>query len=96
MKIKLSPQIREDELSVIVSNDIIVLNGEILDFTQLPEGGTLPRGSVDNQWIVGDVTRKDGQIELTVILPHGFDASEAARFPEPIIVTTNGLVELPV
>lgn len=96
MKIKLSPQIREDELSVIVSNDIIVLNGEILDFTPLPEGGTLPRGSVDNQWIVGDVTRKDGQIELTVILPHGFDASEAARFPEPIIVTTNGLVELPV
>lgn len=96
MKINLSPQVGREALSVIVSNDIIVLNGVVFDFTPLPEGGTLPRGSVESEWFVGDVTRKDGQIELTIILPHGFEASEAARFPEPLIVTTNGLVELPV
>jgi hypothetical protein len=95
MKINLSPQCRDDELSVIVSGDILVLNGEVLDLTPLPEGGTLPRNAVENPWLIGDVIRKDGQIELTLLFPHGFDASEAARFPEPLIVTTNGKVELP-
>jgi len=96
MKIKLSPQRRDDTLSVVVSGDVIVLNNEVFDFNQLPEGGTLPWGSIDNQWFVGDVTRKDGDIELTILLPHAQNASYAARFPAPLTVTQNGPVELPV
>lgn len=96
MKIKLTPQRRDDTLSVIVSGDILVLNGEVLDFGPLPEGGTLPSDAVGCEWLLGDVHRTDGQIELTMILPHAADASEAARFPEPLNITENGPVELPV
>jgi len=95
MKINLSPTRCDEQLTVIVSADILVLNGEVYDFTPLPEGGTLPHDAIDCRWIVGGVTRIDGQIELTLFLPCGPDASEAAEFPQPIIVNTNGLVELP-
>lgn len=96
MKINLSPQRRDDTLVVTKVGDALLLNGEVLDFSPLPEGATLPSSAIDNQWVIGDVTRKDGQIELTLLLPHGPDASEAARFPEPLIVTADGVVELPV
>lgn len=96
MKINLNPQFRDDTVSVVVSADIIVINGEVFDFSPLPEGATLPRDAITSEWLTGDITRKDGQIELTLLLPHKHDASEAARFPEPLIVTTNGPVELPV
>lgn len=96
MKINLSPQRRDDTLVVTKIGDAVVLNGEVLDFAPLPEGATLPSDAIDNPWIIGDVTRKDGQLELTLLFPHGAEASEAARFPEPLIVTENGNVELPV
>ncbi|MNC46029.1 hypothetical protein D3C75_950240 [compost metagenome] len=97
MKINLNPQFRDEAntLSVAVSADIIVINGEIFDFSPLTEGSTLPRAAITSEWITGDITRKDGQIELTLLLPLTLDASPAACFPEPIIVTTNGPVELP-
>lgn len=95
MRIFLSPQRRDDTLTVIVSGDVLMLNGEVLDFSQLPDGATLPRGSVSNEWLFGDVHRVDGVIELTLILPIAADASEAACFPEPLNVLVDGLVELP-
>lgn len=96
MKINLSPQCRDDTLSVVVSGDVLILNGEAFDFTPLPEGATLPKEAVTSQWIISEITRKYGQIELTLLLPHVHGASEAARFPMPLIVTNDGLVELPV
>jgi hypothetical protein len=96
MKLTFSPQRRDDTLALIKANDTLIINGEVLDFSPLPEGATLPSSAVGNDWIIGDITRKDGQIELTLILPHGPDASEAARFPVPLILTENGAVELPV
>ncbi|MNC14187.1 hypothetical protein D3C75_619530 [compost metagenome] len=96
MKLILSPQRRDDTLSVIVSGDILILNGEVLNFGPLPEGGTLPSSATGSPWLLDDVHRINGQIELTLIMPHGANASEAARFPEPLIVSEDGPVELPV
>lgn len=96
MKLNLSPQRRDDMLVVEKNGDSLILNGDVLDFAPLPEGATLPSDAIDNPWIIGDVTRKDGQLELTLLFPHGAEASEAARFPEPLVVTENGNVELPV
>ena len=42
------------------------------------------------------MTRVDGRITLTLVLPHGSDAPEAARFPQPIIVTQAGPIPLPL
>lgn len=96
MKLNLSPQRRDDTLVVTKVGDSLVINGEVFDFAPLPEGATLPSEAINNQWIIGDVTRQNGQLELTLLFPHGADASEAARFPEPLIVTADGVVELPV
>ena len=94
MKITLHPQRRDDTLVASVSGDTITLNSQTLDFTPLPDGATLPRSAIDCEWIAGDVQRIDGVLHIPLILPHGPEASEAARFPQPITVTS-GDVEFP-
>ena len=95
MKINLSPQRRDDTLIVIKLGDKLTINGTEYDFTQLPDGGTLPKDAIDCEWIISDVNRVDGELELALLLPHSADATEAARFPEPVIDPADGEVELP-
>ena len=95
MKIYLSPQRRDDTLTVTKQGDTLTINGTEYDFTDLPDGGTLPADAVDSEYVIGSVDRVDGEIELTLLFPHGPNASEAARFPEPIIDPSDGEVELP-
>ena len=95
MKITLSPQRRDDALTVIKQGDTLTINGTAYGFSQLPDGGTLPAEAVDCEYIVDSVNRVDGELELTLLLPHGANASEAARFPEPIINPADGELELP-
>ena len=95
MKINLSPQRRDDTLTVTKQGDALTINGTAYDFSQLPDGGTLPADAVDSEFVIGFVDRVGGELELTLLLPHGADASEAARFPEPIIDPADGEVELP-
>ena len=95
MKINLSPQRRDDTLTITKQGDVLTINGTAYDFTDLPDGGTLPADAVDCEYVFGSVDRVDGEIELTLLLPHGPNATEAARFPEPIIDPADGEVELP-
>ena len=95
MTINLSPQRRDDTLSVSKSGDVLTINGTAYDFTQVPDGGLLPRDAVDCQWLVSDVERIDGELVLTLLLPHGANASEARRFPEPLTNVPDGEVEFP-
>ena len=95
MKINLSPQRRDDTLTVIKQGDTLTINGTDYDFTDLPDGGTLPADAVDCEFVIGSVDRVNGELELTLLLPHGPNATEAARFPEPIIDPADGEVELP-
>jgi hypothetical protein len=50
---------------------------------------------VPSEWIVGPVERIEGEIHLTLILPHGPNPSAAVAFPEPIINPADGVVALP-
>ena len=95
MIIQLSPQRRDDTLAVTKQGDVLTINGTAYDFSQLPDGGTLPADAVDSEYVIGSVNRVKGELELTLLLPHGADASEAARFPQPIIDPADGKVELP-
>ena len=95
MKINLCPQVRTDTIVVSKSGDALTINGVTYDFTPLTEGSTLPAAAVDCEYIVGEVKREDGEIELTLLLPITRDASEAAKYPEPITMTTDGEVVLP-
>lgn len=94
MFIKLSPQRRDDTLSVTRTGDVLNINGINYDFTQLPEGATLPSDAVDCEYIVGDITRINGELELTLLLPIGPNAPKEQAFPEPIIVNGDGVIQL--
>ena len=95
MKLIFSPQRRDDILTLSKSGDALTVNGTVYDFSPLADGATLPREAIDCEWICGDVSRINGELEIPILLPHGPDASEAARFPEPLTVTIDGEVVLP-
>ena len=95
MKINLSPQVRTDALVVSKSGDALTINDVTYDFTPLTEGSTLPAEAIECEYIVGEVKRVDNEIELTLLLPIKADASESAKYPEPITMTTDGEVALP-
>jgi len=95
MRINLTPQRRDDTLTVTKSGDVLTINSTEFDFSQVPDGGMLPRDAVDCAWLASDVTREDGELTLNLLLPHGANASEARRFPEPLTNVPDGEVEFP-
>ena len=96
MKINLSPIRSDRALEISKTGETLTINGIPYDFSQLPDGATLPREAIDCEWIVSDVNRINGEIELTILLPHGANASHEARFPEPIVMYNDGQVVLPI
>ena len=95
MKINLSPTRSDRALGITKTGETLTINGVPYDFSQLPEGATLPREAINCQWVCGDVERINGELVIPILLPHGPNASEAARFPEPITVTEDGPIVLP-
>ncbi|MGH1413636.1 MAG: hypothetical protein ACRBB0_09080 [Pelagimonas sp.] len=95
MKLHFSPMRRDDPLVLERQGDIVIINGEPFDFTDLPEGQTLPAQAVASDWITGPISRQDGVLELSIGLPHGPNASAEQRAAQSIEVTQDGLVALP-
>ena len=96
MRIALSPQLREEAMpTVFKQGDKLTIDGVEYDFSPLGEGAVLPMGAVDCEWVTGSVTRAEGEIELTLILPHGVDASEAVRFPASLVDPPDGAIVFP-
>lgn len=95
MLINLSPIRSDNSLEIIRTGDALTINGVPYDFSQLPEGATLPREAINCEWVCGDVERTNGELIIPILLPHGPNASEAARFPVPITVTKDGPIALP-
>lgn len=95
MKINLSPQYRDATLALSKAGDVLTINGETIDFAGLPDGATVPNGAVLSDWIVGEISRVAGELELTLILPHGPAPSYAVAFPAPILNPADGVIVLP-
>ena len=94
MRISFSPQRRDDALTLEhTAPDRLRINGELFNFDPLPDGATIPE--VPCERIVGPVESVNGEIHLTLILPHGPNPSEAVAFPEPIHVTQDGPIAIP-
>lgn len=84
MQITFSPQLRHDALTLSVSGSVLTVNDTPFDLSVYdPEANPC-------DWIVGEASAE----AVTIILPIGPDATEAARFPEPVTVT-DGAVTLP-
>lgn len=95
MHIKLSPQRRDDQITVIKSGDTLSVNGEVFDFSAIPEGATLPADAISSEFFSGPVERIDGVLHLTLTLPHGANPVEAVAFPADITNPPDGEIALP-
>ncbi len=98
MKIYLSPVRMDERIVAIVSGDTITVNNQVLDFSPLQEGESLPSEAINSKWVRGEVARLDGEIHLTLVFPHGVDAPYETRFPaafEIPITVLEGEVPLP-
>jgi len=94
MIINFSPVRGDVQPTVSVSGDVLTINGATLDLSGIPEGATLPADAIASDWIAGPVTRSSGVLSVTLVSPHGANAPEETRFPEPITVTS-GVVVFP-
>jgi hypothetical protein len=96
MQLLFSPIRMDSDLTIHVAGNVLTLNGTALDFSGVPNGGTLAQGDIASDWIAGDVSRDtDGLLTVPVLLPHGPNAPEARRFPVPVAVDEDGPVTLP-
>lgn len=95
MIINLSPQRSDETLSVIKSGDVLTINGEAFDFSPLPDGAELPATAVASAFVIGTVRRVDGDLEITLKLPHGANPPAHIAFPDPIIDPPDGPISLP-
>lgn len=95
MIIKLSPVRSDLSLVVTKSGDTLVINGKAYDLGRLSEGATLPAEAIGDGFLIAPVERIDGSLVVTLMLPHGADAPEEARFPVDIVNPADGPVLLP-
>lgn len=94
MILKLSPVRSDIHLSVAKTGDILEVNGVALDFSRLADGATLPAEAVGCNFVVAPVERINGDLVLTLMLPHDGDAPQGARFPVDLY-PADGQVQLP-
>jgi len=96
MKIKLIPILSDQKPpQVYVNENTVRINDEAFDFSELPNGYSLPSSAVGSDWFTGEIERSEsGEITVSLILPHGDDAAENVRFPESLEVE-DGWVPLP-
>lgn len=95
MKLTFTPMRHAAYDSLEKDGDALVINGERFDFAALPEGAHLPQDAVSAPWFTGPVSRQDGALCLSLLLPHGPDAPQATLFPDPLMLTADGPVVLP-
>ncbi|MBX8528578.1 hypothetical protein K5D32_02830 [Pseudomonas cichorii] len=95
MKIYLAPQRRDDNLDVVKSGNILILNGESFDFTRMVDGDTLPASAISSPFFAGNVDNIGGELELTLFLPLPANYSQAQAFPEPLVNVGDGPVVFP-
>lgn len=95
MHIMFSPQRSDHPLTLARQGGALIINGVAYDFTPLPEGAVLPRAAVDCALLVSDVTRVDGILQLTLMLPHGANAPDETLFPAALDLSVDGPATLP-
>jgi hypothetical protein len=95
MLITLLPVRGDEPLKIDKLASALIVNGETFDFAFMNEGDTLSRAAVSGDWLASDVTLIDGELRMSVVFPHGRNASNASLFPDPITVTQDGAIALP-
>ena len=96
--ILLSPQVSaEAPPAVTLAGGILTVAGTPIDLASIPPGGALAADAAGSGSIVGDILRDGGgTVTVPLLFPIAPYASEALRYPAPILVTADGPVTLPI
>ena len=91
LTINLSP-VRSDipQPTVTYVSPVLTVDNVDYDLSELPDGATAQHP------VLGTVERSGNNYEITLVITHGSSAPETTRFPEPLTVTVDGPVELPM
>ncbi|WP_025126490.1 hypothetical protein [Pseudomonas sp. PH1b] len=83
--------------SVEVDGYRIIINGSSFDFSPLQPGYDLPLEAIGSELFADKaVMSTDGVLSITLQMPYDeATATDAIRFPEPVTVTADGLVDIP-
>ncbi|HWJ89341.1 MAG TPA: hypothetical protein VNS12_14840 [Pelagibacterium sp.] len=95
MLIYFSPQRRDDTLAASRQGDTLTINGDVFDFSTLPDGATIAVENSPSPWITSPIERINGELHLTMLLPHGPNPSPAVAFPDPLVDPADGPLVLP-
>ncbi|MBC8718840.1 hypothetical protein [Ochrobactrum sp. Marseille-Q0166] len=96
MIIHFSPAMSDGSITLSKNGDVLTVNGDALDFSDLPEGGEYPAEAIDNEFIIGGVKRVDGKVNITIRLPYtNPNPPHSVAFPAPLIVDQDGAIALP-
>lgn len=93
--ITLIPMRCDGQLTLARDGSLLLINGEAFDLSQIPVGAVLPRHAVSCAALTSDIEHRSDGLHLSLLLPHGAEAPQAARFPTPLHVTGDGPVDLP-
>lgn len=95
MRIELVPARWDDALVIEKSGDALTVNGEVFDFSQMPDDSTLPAGAVSSRWFFGPVEKRDGELMLKMVMPIPANFSPEQAFPADLVAVPDGPVRLP-
>lgn len=96
MIINYSPQLRSDTLTLVKQGDALTINSVEINFSPLESGTKLPSEVCQtySPFLLAAQRNEDGELEVTLLLPHGENATQAALFPQPV-TPQDGPVEVP-
>jgi hypothetical protein len=100
MRIKLLPQRRGETVSMVKTDDTVVINGTLLDFRFLASGERIPAIDDDSPTppheLITAAERIGDELVLHVILPHGANPGPHIAFPADLVDVPNGNVVFPL
>ena len=95
MRLTFAPMRSDTVLTLHRAGDILSMNDTAFDFSEVSEDTPLLREDIDCDWLASDVTRVDGELQLTLVLPHGGNAPPETLFPTPLDLFEDGIIPLP-
>ncbi|SDE59090.1 hypothetical protein [Ruegeria marina] len=96
MLIIFSPMRQDAELALERQGDTLHVNDTAFDFSGLAEGESHVPSGPGSDWFVAPVTRVEGVLHISLILPHGADAPRETLFPAPLEAPLDGPLPVPL
>lgn len=91
LTIRFSPLRHDGTLVLERQGTVLIVNGARHDLAALAARGD---DSPTTDWVQAVRITETG-LEATVLLPHGAEAPEAVRFPQPVTVEADGPIAVP-